>query len=344
MTKIDRDEQAQGVVQVYKDMYPPVMGGIERVVHFLANGLPAQGYRVKVLVSSRSRRPEVETQGKAVVVKAGQLGRLSSAPLSPGFPQLLRRISHGCRIAHFHMPNPTGELSALIALPRRIKVVAHYHADIVRQKVLGAFYKPFMNRFLKRADRIIVATDRLLETSKILKPFRSKCTVMPYGIDTDAIHSASDELVGEFRRRFGDFVLFCGRFRYYKGLQYLIRAVGITKTPLVLVGGGYEEEKLVPLMEEVAQRGADVHCLGSVPDDELYALYRASKMVVLPSIFRSEAFGLALVEAMAAGTPVISTELNTGTSVVNAHGVTGFVVPPRDEAGSGQGHSATHVG
>jgi len=73
-----------------------------------------------------------------------------------------------------------------------------------------------------------------------------------------------------------------------------------------------------------------VHFLGDVPEETLPALYHAADLYVLPANSRAEAFGVALLEAMAAGLPVISTEIGTGTSYVNIHGETGLIVPPRD--------------
>jgi len=67
-----------------------------------------------------------------------------------------------------------------------------------------------------------------------------------------------------------------------------------------------------------------------VTPDELAALYRACDLFVLPSVTRQEAFGVVLIEAMACGKPVISTDLGTGSGWVNQDGETGLVVPPRD--------------
>ena len=71
---------------------------------------------------------------------------------------------------------------------------------------------------------------------------------------------------------------------------------------------------------------------GEAPDADLPALYHLADLFVLPASHSSEAFGLVQVEAMAAGVPVVCTELGTGTSYVNQDGVTGRVVPPRDPA------------
>ncbi|MEX2393912.1 MAG: glycosyltransferase, partial [Actinomycetota bacterium] len=67
-----------------------------------------------------------------------------------------------------------------------------------------------------------------------------------------------------------------------------------------------------------------------VTDDERTAYDHAADVFIFPGISRGESYGIAQVEAMATGTPSISTELGTGTSWVNQHGVTGLVIPPAD--------------
>ncbi len=98
---------------------------------------------------------------------------------------------------------------------------------------------------------------------------------------------------------------------------------------VLLVGGGHEEDAL---RAQVLRLGLQdrVTFAGSVSDAELPAYLGAADIYVLPASLRSEAFGLGLVEAQAAGLPAVTTELGTGTSYVNAHGETGLVVPPMD--------------
>ena len=91
-----------------------------------------------------------------------------------------------------------------------------------------------------------------------------------------------------------------------------------------------------PQYTEIAQLATSlgvadrVHLLGTLPDEDVRALQAVARFFVFPSHLRSEAFGLALLEAIAAGLPAISCEIGTGTSYVNAHGRTGLVVPPND--------------
>jgi rhamnosyl/mannosyltransferase len=134
------------------------------------------------------------------------------------------------------------------------------------------------------------------------------------------------------RAEHGDFVLFLGCLRAYKGLFNLLMAMqSVGGARLLIAGRGALEAEL---RAAAAQMGlADrALLLGEVGTPEAVALLHAAAVVVLPSHQRSEAFGLVQVEAMACGTPVVSTDLPTGVPEVNAHGVTGLVVPPQEPA------------
>ena len=126
-------------------------------------------------------------------------------------------------------------------------------------------------------------------------------------------------------------MLFVGRLRYYKGLDNLIRALPAIPARLLVVGIGPMEEEWKALAADTGA-GDKISWLGEVPDVDLPAFYHLADLFVLPASHPSEAFGLVQVEAMAAGLPVVCTELGTGTSYVNRDGVTGLVVPPADPA------------
>jgi rhamnosyl/mannosyltransferase len=89
----------------------------------------------------------------------------------------------------------------------------------------------------------------------------------------------------------------------------------------------YDEWQQLARSVGVADR---VFFAGEVSDAELPSYYAACDLFVLPANARAEAFGTVIVEALAAGRPVISTEVGTGTSWVNVDGQTGVVVPPHD--------------
>jgi len=318
------------VVQIYKDYYPPVKGGIEGHIHLLARGLQARGHEVRVLVSNTRRRTETETPHGIPVVKTPEFGRVASAPINPTFHAWMRKLCRDADILHFHLPNPTAVLAFLATPGLPGRVVATYHSDIVRQKLLGKGFAPFLHRFLKRCDAIIATSPPYIESSPVLPRYREKCTVVPLGVDLDRFRSPQGwgERRRALRARHGDaVVLFVGRFRYYKGLEVLIEAMHGVEARLLLVGAGPLDRKL---RERAAREGLGdkVHFLGELPDEEVNDLLHLCDVFVLPSVLRSEAFGIAQLEAMACAKPVICCELGTGTSFVNEHGRTGLVVPP----------------
>ncbi len=317
------------ILHVYKDYYP-VVGGVENHIRILAEAQARAGHEVTVLVTGPGRTAVREVLNGVQVIKAGRLATVASAPLSLALPRELRRQRPD--IAHVHVPYPVGEMANWL-LGRARKTVLTYHSDVVRQRGWLSLYAPLLRRVLRAADRIAVTSPRYLQSSRFLQPVASRCRVIPLGVEVDRFLAADPLQVAGLRRQLGEpLLLFVGRLRYYKGLQYLLRAlIDLPGVRLTVVGTGPMETAWKALAAELALLER-VHFAGEVPDGELSAYYHAADCFVLPACERSEAFGLVQVEAMAAGLPVICTELGTGTSFVNLHGRTGLVVPPHDPA------------
>lgn len=311
------------VVHVYKD-YHPVIGGIEGHVRLLAECQARQNLDVTVLVASPSARTQVANFNGVRVMRAARLATFASTPLSPVLVVRLRRLE--CDLVHLHLPYPLGDLAYALSGRGRPLVVT-WHSDVVRQRLLGRLLYPLLIRTLRQAGAVIATSPPYLENSPALAPFRAKCRVIPLGVDTARFDHVDAAAVEALRRQHGPrLVLFVGRLRYYKGVDVLIRAMTRVEGTLLVAGDGSEGPRLRALAQELSL-GERVRFLGDVEDTALPALYHAAGVAVLPSIQRGEAFGLALVEAMACGRPVVSTELGTGTSWVNQDGVTGLVVP-----------------
>ncbi len=320
------------VLYFYKD-YFPVLGGIENHVKMLAEGLRARGHDAQVLVTNTGRQSVTETINGVPVVKTGRQLNISSAPVSLGFYPRLRQLEQGIDIAHAHMPYPPGELGQLL-FGRSRRFVATYHSDIVRQRVLGALYRPFLWQTLRRAALIAVSNPVSIQDSPFLRRYAGKCRVIHFGIDLDryTVTPAVTAAAAAWRARFEHkpIVLFVGRLRHYKGVNVLIEAMTQVRGAHALVVGIGPMEQSWRAQAAAAGVLDRLTFLGETPDEELLALYHAASLFVLPSTNRAETLGIVQLEAMACRLPLICTELGTGTSYVNQQGVTGLVVPPND--------------
>ena len=315
--------------------YAPHLGGIEYHMRDLANALVAGGWaRVRAIVSNRTEKATGEMLDGVEVFRLPRAFEYASTPVAYGMKRILRAETRRHRppdVMHLHFPYPWGEVSWLRAHPR-VPTVLTYHSDIVRQKAMLTLYRPLLNRVLDRVDLIIASSPDMVEQSEFLRRHADKCRVVPFGIDTERFAETPEmaaraaEIRSEHTR---PVVLFVGRLIYYKGVDVLVRAMAAVDADLVIVGTG-------PLEDELVARAASlgisdrVTVLPPLPGPELAAYYRAADIFCLPSVARSEAFGLVQLEAHAAGTPVVSTRLTTGVPFVNQHGVTGLTVPPGD--------------
>ena len=299
------------------------------MVQQIAEGLTEKDkFEIEVLCCQPNGKRNVEEINGVKVYRASSFGLFWGMPVSFDFFRLFKKISQKADIIDFHYPFPLGDLAIFLFNPNK-KIIVHYHSDIFRQKIINFLLKPLTLYTLKRALKIIISNPNLLKSSPYLKKFKEKCEIIPFGVNLKLFENYNKKEVESLKNKYGNFILFLGRINYYKGLEYLVEAVKDIKINLVIIGDGPLKEKLKNKVQKLDMIGK-VFFLPAMKEKNLVNYYQACRAFVLPSIFESEAFGLVLIEAMACGKPVISTELGTGTSFVNQNGITGFVVPPKN--------------
>lgn len=311
------------VLHVFKDYFPPTHGGIEHHIHDVVHGL-GDGFDFAVLTSSGRRRGVRERDEGAEVIRSAEWWRVGSDPFAPSWPRVMRGI--GADLIHLHLPDPWAEVSFMLA-GARVPAIATYHAEITRAPVLVRAFSPVHRLFLSRMRKVIVGSWPMGATAPGLGPDRDRVVAIPFGIDATAWSERPVEADALRKGIDAPVVAFVGRLVHYKGLRVLLEAMRHLEATLLVVGEGPLGDRLE---EAAADLGPRVRFCGAVANEERAAYYHAADVVVLPSTSRGEGYGLTLLEAMACGVPVVSTELGTGTSWVNVNGQTGLVVPPGD--------------
>ena len=309
--------------------YEPYVGGIETHLGLLADGLHARGVNVEVLVHGEGVRTTRERVRGIPVTRVGAIGRLMSTEISP---RLIGEIERKYDLLHLHTPHPMGMAAYLAARKPPHALVVTHHSDVVRQVRLKRLLHPLFRGVLSRADAIVATSQRYLESSDELGPYKNKVNIIPYGIDLQQFSPALRESPGAvaLRQRYGDrLILSAGRLIYYKGFEVLIDAMQRIEGHLLLVGDG---PLRAALGERVRRNGVQdrVTLIGPVPNSGMGSFYGAADVFVLPSIARSEAFGIVQIEALAAGLPVVNTSIDSGVPEVSVDELTGLTVQPND--------------
>jgi rhamnosyl/mannosyltransferase len=304
------------------------MGGIETHLQNLCREL-AKSYRVTAIVASDGPANTNEMDGDVSVRRIATLGNISSAPVNPGMVWAIKQTKPD--LLHIHLPNPLAIVWSALSCFRG-PIITTWHSDIVRQKAMGRMVEPLSQWLLKRSTAVICTSQRYMESSLSLHGFHEKCAVIPYGIPWKEMADAEPEAVVPIRQQFGSrLIIAVGRLVYYKGFEYLIEAMRGVQGKLLIIGDGPMRSQLQTQIIESNLRDR-VQLLGEIQNADLAPYYRAADVFALPSIARSEAFGIVQLEAMASGLPVVNTDLDSGVPSVSRHCETGFTVPPRDPA------------
>ena len=316
--------------------YPPAVGGIETVTYNITEGLNEIGIQCDVLCFDEQNQYREDRCNGYTVYRIGSFGKYASVEMAPGVFRKFAELANRYDVIQIHMPNPLANLAVFFARPHA-KIALYWHSDILKQATLLKLYNPFLTWLIKRADLIIGATRSHVCDSDHSALFTSKCAVIPYVFNSrefceDMIDPGLlAKLSGQFR---GKKIIFSvGRLIYYKGFEYLIRSARhLDDDCLILIGGaGDQQERLRAIIDGEALRGRVV-LLGRIKQEELPTYYKLCDIFCLPSVYRTEMFGMVQLEAMAFGKPVVSTRIErSGVSLVNRDGVTGLVVEPGNE-------------
>jgi rhamnosyl/mannosyltransferase len=313
------------ILQVNKH-YAPWVGGIETVVQDIAEGLKGHQMRVLVSQTETGKDTEKEIVNGVEVYRARMLCKIQSMPVSFDFLKLFKELSADSDIIIIHHPFPLAFLAAVL-YGKDKKIIVWYHSDIVRQKILNFFVQPIIKKVLKQSSKIFVLGENIVKYSRLLEPFKNKCVVVPFGIDLSRFNNPKDlEEAQLIKNKYSQrIILTVGRLVYYKGFQILIDAMSGVDAKLIIIGDGpLREELQTQIAQENLQNNIEI-----IPYvKSLVPFMQASVFFVLPSVARSEAFGIVQLEAMACGKPVINTALQSAVPEVSQNGLTGITVDP----------------
>lgn len=319
------------ILEVNKAYFPHI-GGIETLVKQYSEELGQFDTQVRTLVCCDNRGGSIRERVNGVpVIRAANFGTYFSCPISTQFVKQFRRLSQKADVIHIHMPFPLADFAMLLS-GFKGKVVLSWHSDIVKQKKLLTLYKPLLKYLLNRADMIFVATEGHIDGSDFLPEYRGKCRILPYGITVEDYLNIDRKpiLTEKLTDKNSVKVFFTGRLVYYKGVDVLLKAFRLVNGCELFIAGTGELEAELKAYAKEHNMEDKVHFLGFLPDDELKQAYADCDIFVLPSVAKSEAFGIVQLEAMVYGKPVINTLLPSGVPHVSIHKKTGLTVPPSD--------------
>lgn len=312
----------------------PYIGGLEAVVKQINECLPDEKFEKEVFCCSNTEKSSVENG-----VKYHRFRYLFDFAANSISPQLFfGMIGLKTDVIHFHMPVIQNVVIWFIlyhlGLLKYKKMIITYHGAIVGY---DKYMKPFeglYKYFYKKADLIHVLSPAIIDSDEVLYKNKEKCMVIPFGIDKDNNFPKESLINGyninEFSK--GKTKLLCmGRLVNWKGFHIAIDTINKIDNAILLIAGDG------PCFGKYQQHINDnnlsdkVKLLGSVvKQNEKDYLFNSIDIFLLPTIRKSESFGIVQIEAMKYAKPVINTNLGTGVNYVSIDKETGITIEPEN--------------
>jgi len=314
--------------------YPPYVGGIETVCHDICSCLKETGeYEQKVIAFNDKPETIEETYDGIDVIRVGVQKIIASQPLAKDYGKVIKKTISEFKpdIIHFHYPDPFAAhyvLKYIKKLNYKGKLILHWHADIIKQKVLKLLFVHQNKALLKRADLIIATSPAYLKDTDYLPKYKDKVEILPCCIGKERTKTNLEitEKAKFIKREHSGKTIcfFFGRHVKYKGLKYLIESdqyLDQSKIDIVIAGSG----PLTNELKQEANRYKNISFVGRLSDDDINSYLMACDIFTFPSITRNEAFGISLAEAMYFGKPSVTfTIKGSGVNWVSINGKTGL--------------------
>ncbi len=318
-------------IGIISESYYPAVGGIPEHIHNLAVALRQRGHTVKIVTTSYGEyadapfnSPDVIRVGKSFNFHKN--GSQSHVALGWGLGKQLRAIFEREQFDVLHIQAPEQPTLAQLSLVNSNTVnVGTFHAQYDRSLPLG-ICRPIVAVGLSQLHGRIVVSPAARAT--ITKYFpEGEYTNVPNGVDVD--HFAKGTPIPQYRDRPN--ILFVGNFVIRKGFVNLLEAFlrlrqRMPEVRLIAVGDGklrkVYEKQLAHLI------GRDVIFAGRVPAEQLPNYYASASVYCSPATGR-ESFGIVLIEAMAAGAPIVASDIAGYRTVLDGTGAA-LTFPPTD--------------
>lgn len=322
-----RVELKIAMVSPYDYTWP---GGVTAHVSQLTRELTRLGHQVQVLAPHSPSRPIPGTEnfvplGRSVPIPGG--GSIARVSLSWWLCRKIQALLEREAFDVIHLHEPLAPILGLCVLEYSNAVnVGTFHACSNHQHLYKLSH-PLVKRWQQRLHGGIAVSPAARRYVSEVYP--GNYQIIPNGIDLDHFTNHTTPLPQYQDGKTN--ILFVGRLEKRKGLRYLLEAYGRLKwdlpnTRLLVVGHGNLDQESQRLVS--ARDLGDVVLVGGVPQADLPRYYATADIFCAPAT-GSESFGIVLLEAMAAGKPIVASNIE-GYSGVISHGRQGLLCPPRD--------------